>query len=152
MLEFDPSTKSVKLIRDWTFAFKKETATKRLRTIYDFVTNIVTGSRDLNCFVSERIVVTGKSRDGQQRVMGVILLATESIGVKFYTPQIVKRAVTGYLKASKDAVTYSISKMLNLEEGYKFSSNHASDAAAIALTYLIEEFNYPNDSTESDSD
>lgn len=151
LLEFDSSNKTVTLEREWTLELKKSTMQKRMRTTHDFVKNIVTAWEDLYHFSSERIVVTGNTRDAQNRMMGVIMLAAEDMDFKFYPPAVVKKLVSGYHKASKNAIAFAVLKMLNLEKDYVFSSNHASDAAAIALTYLINELGYPHGSTESNS-
>lgn len=152
LLEFDPSKKTVKLSREWTLNIKDKQMKNRLSVTHNFVKNLILGWRELYYFASERIVVTGNGRDNQNRIMGVILLALGDVSEKFLVPSEVKKAVCGYHRGSKDAIAFAVAKMLNLEEGYEFSSNHASDAAAVALTYLIQEFKYPNGSTELNND
>ena len=55
------------------------------------------------------------------------------------TPSNVKKTVTGDGSAKKDKVAASVRKLLNLGEDYAFNSDDCSDAAAIALAYLIRE-------------
>ena len=55
------------------------------------------------------------------------------------TPSNVKKTVTGNGAAKKPEVAASVRKLLNLGEDYEFDSDDHSDAAAIALAYLIRE-------------
>ena len=151
LLKIVPAKKEVELAYQWTLELKSRNMKDRLTVTHNFVSNVVTSHPDIVAFLSERIVVTGNGRDNQNRIMGVILLALPNVTTKFYVPSEVKKAVSGYHKASKDAIAFAVCKMLNLEQDYKFSSNHASDAAAIGLTYLINELDYPHGSTEPDS-
>ena len=55
------------------------------------------------------------------------------------TPSNVKKTVTGNGAAKKPEVAADVRKILNLGEDYEFDSDDHSDAAAIALAYLIRE-------------
>jgi crossover junction endodeoxyribonuclease RuvC len=55
------------------------------------------------------------------------------------TPSNVKKTVTGNGNAKKPEVAESVRKILGLGEDYKFDSDDHSDAAGIALAYLIRE-------------
>jgi crossover junction endodeoxyribonuclease RuvC len=55
------------------------------------------------------------------------------------TPSNVKKTVTGNGNAKKPEVAESVRDILKLGEDYKFDSDDHSDAAAIALSYLIRE-------------
>lgn len=55
------------------------------------------------------------------------------------TPSNVKKTVTGNGAAKKPEVAEHVRKILGLGEDYKFDSDDHSDAAGIALAYLIRE-------------
>jgi crossover junction endodeoxyribonuclease RuvC len=55
------------------------------------------------------------------------------------TPSNVKKTVTGNGSAKKPEVAESVRKLLGLPAEHKFDSDDHSDAAAIALAYLIRE-------------
>ncbi len=55
------------------------------------------------------------------------------------TPSNVKKIVTGSGTAKKPQVAESVRNILGLADDYKFASDDHSDAAAIALAYLIRE-------------
>lgn len=55
------------------------------------------------------------------------------------TPSNVKKTVTGNGAAKKPEVAESVRRLLGLGVDYKFDSDDHSDAAAIALAYLISE-------------
>jgi crossover junction endodeoxyribonuclease RuvC len=55
------------------------------------------------------------------------------------TPSNVKKTVTGNGTAKKPEVAKCARKLLGLDDDFKFESDDHSDAAAIALTYLIRE-------------
>jgi crossover junction endodeoxyribonuclease RuvC len=74
---------------------------------------------------------------------GVILLTASehNLAVKEYPPAVIKQAVTGNGRASKEQVQRMVATLLSLEtEGL---SDHVSDALACALTYLIREDRFP---------
>jgi len=50
----------------------------------------------------------------------------------------VKRIVGGHGKADKDEVAAGVRRIMELPSDYRFVNDDESDAAAIALTYLIE--------------
>ena len=69
--------------------------------------------------------------------IGVIKVCGErnKIEVVGFTPLQVKMALVGYGRAEKEQVEIMVRNFLNLEENIQPS--HASDAVAVALTYLF---------------
>jgi len=69
--------------------------------------------------------------------MGAIKVAgvNNGVQVKEYTPLQVKMAVVGYGRADKEQVLSMVSRILDIEE--KIRPDHAADAVAVALTYLM---------------
>ncbi len=68
---------------------------------------------------------------------GVLLMASDAVPVRGYTPLQVKKRVTGYGKASKSQVQAMVQRLLNLPT--KPRPDDVADALALALCYLLEE-------------
>ena len=68
--------------------------------------------------------------------IGAIKICGErnNIEVAEFTPLQVKMALVGYGRAEKDQVEEMVRRLLNLDEN--ITPSHASDAVAVALTYL----------------
>ena len=58
--------------------------------------------------------------------------------VQEYAPATIKKVIAGTGKASKDEVEAGVRRILDLPEEFIFVSDNASDAVAVALTYIIE--------------
>jgi crossover junction endodeoxyribonuclease RuvC len=67
---------------------------------------------------------------------GVLLLATDGLPVRGYTPLEVKKRITGYGKATKEQVQAMVKRLLRLRELPR--PDDAADGLAIALCYLID--------------
>lgn len=80
-----------------------------------------------------------KSIISVSQAQGVILLtaAKNNIPVSSFTPLQVKMTVTGFGRAEKEVLQEKIKKVLKIKELPK--KKDASDALAIALTYIIKE-------------
>ncbi len=74
---------------------------------------------------------------GQAR--GVAILASQQKGLSLfeYAPTAVKLAITGYGAARKEQIQLMVSRLLSFDG--KFSSQHASDALAVAICHLHSE-------------
>ncbi len=111
---------------------------QRLRIIRNELTEIAKGHR-ITDFVKEK---------GFMKFIAVTQILFKVHGVceerfsdfKFteYPPTSVKKAVTGNGRASKDAVEKGVREFLELPDDYKFISDNASDAVAVALTFIIK--------------
>lgn len=77
-----------------------------------------------------------KTAMGVSEARGVIVYSASRNGLKIfeYTPPQIKVAVTGYGKASKDAVMSMVPKLINMDK--KSESDDELDAIAIGLTCL----------------
>jgi crossover junction endodeoxyribonuclease RuvC len=69
--------------------------------------------------------------------IGVIKVCGQrnGIGVEGFTPLQVKMALVGYGRAEKEQVEIMVRNFLGLDKN--ISPSHASDAVAVALTYLF---------------
>jgi crossover junction endodeoxyribonuclease RuvC len=69
--------------------------------------------------------------------IGVIKVCGQKNGIKVtgFTPLQVKMTLVGYGRAEKEQVEIMVRNFLGLEKG--ISPSHASDAVAVALTYLF---------------
>ncbi len=69
--------------------------------------------------------------------IGVIKVCGQRNGIEVaeFTPLQVKSALVGYGRAEKEQVEIMVRNFLNLKEN--ISPSHASDAVAVALTYLF---------------
>lgn len=88
---------------------------------------------------------TSRSKRARQAVFGAWAAVDVGLGRHGYkvtahiTPTEVKRLVGGDGRADKDAVANGVRRLLRLDDGYEFASDDASDAAAVALAWLIRE-------------
>lgn len=87
----------------------------------------------------------GRNKRAIQTVYGSWAAVDTALGRYGYavtdhiTPTEVKRIVGGHGKADKDEVEAGVRRLLRLPTAYKFDSDDASDAAAIALAWLVRE-------------
>lgn len=87
----------------------------------------------------------GGSKRATQTVFGAWAAVDGALGRYGYTvdadltPATVKKSVTGDGKAGKHEVESGVRAILKLPREYVFKSDDASDAVAIALTYLKQE-------------
>lgn len=73
------------------------------------------------------------------KVVGVVDFFLRDYDIEEISPTTVKKHVAGSGKAKKDEVEAGVRKILDLDESYKFSSDDASDAVGVVLTYLYKE-------------
>jgi crossover junction endodeoxyribonuclease RuvC len=111
----------------------------RLKAIYDAIAELICTHRPQAAAVEDAFISKTKSPQtaiklGQAR--GVILLACAqaNIPVSNYSPNVAKQSVVGYGSASKDQMSYMVTRLLNLPKPPK--SEHAADALGLALCLL----------------
>jgi len=86
----------------------------------------------------------GSSKRSTQLVFGSWAMIDTALGRYGYsvdseiTPSAVKKAVGGHGGADKSEVETGVRRIMKLSDDYTFVSNDASDAAAIALAYAIQ--------------
>lgn len=96
-------------------------------------------------FAYEAVVFKGRAASGVgvgvQQAMGVTRLIAYKKGlVEFpYSPRHIKLATTGNAKADKEQIISVVNRTFP-DLQIKKSHNHASDAVAIGLTYLIDQY------------
>lgn len=96
-------------------------------------------------FVYEAMVFKGKFSAGNaigiQNAMGVIRLIAHKKGLAeySYSPKHVKLITTGKANADKEAIIAVVNKMFPALQ-IKKTHNHAADAVAIGLTYLVDRY------------
>ena len=109
----------------------------RLITIYEGINEVIVNLSP-DRFAVESVFV-GKNvqsalKLGHARGAAIIAGAKNRLPVSEYSPREVKQNITGNGNASKEQVQFMIQSILKLE---KFSGpNDASDAAAVALSYI----------------
>ncbi len=133
-----------------TLVIKNQDIKYRIQETYDYMTDIVSQYK-LDTIVVERLVMNGEKGSDINKITGIVYLACLELDIVTYSPNTIKKVITGNGSASKDAVSYSVKKVLHLDDDYKFHSNHSSDATGIALTYLMKEFNYGSTTISSSS-
>jgi crossover junction endodeoxyribonuclease RuvC len=136
VVEFNPNPT---LLLEKTLLLKEPNIKDRLVTLKTTLAGLIE-EFSIEKIVFEMPYIRGKNAAGLLYVCGVItLLAGEySIPVIDYTATEVKKAVTNTGKAEKDLVESSVIKLLDSKDTISFSSDHSSDAAAIALTYYLK--------------
>lgn len=109
---------------------------KRLKTIYDFLSELIRSSTP-DTFAIESLFFTKNAKTAIDvgAARGVAILCAEQFNLQIseYTPTQVKSSLTGFGKADKKQVEFMVCKILKLKEAPK--PDDAIDAAAIALTH-----------------
>lgn len=116
----------------------KEKPEKRLATIFDDVTTLITKFKPQVVAVEQLFFNTNAKTAmlvGQAR--GVVMLACEKkrLPIFSYAPLQVKMAITGYGRADKKQVAEMVKTLLKLPQIPK--SDDAADALAVALTHAF---------------
>lgn len=129
----------VSLILEQTVYLKENLLQDRLVTIKKTLENLILEYKPSH--ISFEIpYVMGKNAAGLLYVCGILmyLAGKYQLPIYSYTATEVKKAVTGKGKAEKDLVESSVLKFLEGKDTVSFSSDHSSDAAAIALTHYLK--------------
>lgn len=114
----------------------KEDDAVRLQTIYEELTDIITGTKPDTMSVEKLFFarnVTTAITVAQAR--GVVLLCGRQAGLRLYeyTPLQIKMALTGYGRAEKKQIQEMVRVILQLQEAPK--PDDCADALAAALTH-----------------
>lgn len=108
----------------------------RLATIYEMIVQLVqTHKPDVAAVEGIYFAKNSSSAIPVAQVLGVITLALHqhNVPVYEYAPQHIKRTITDYGRATKDQVRTMVGALL-AHDLPSFSSNHAVDGLAIALS------------------
>lgn len=141
ILKYTKRSKQIELEYESTLVLKKQDIKDRIAETYDYIQDIIFRFKP-DVLVVEKLVMNGKNGSDINKITGVIYLACLQTDIVTYSPNEIKKTITGSGKASKDELASTVRQMLNLEKNYEFNSNHASDATGIGLSYLIKEYNY----------
>jgi crossover junction endodeoxyribonuclease RuvC len=110
---------------------------QRLCRIYDSLAELIRLHQPQVLALEEVFLATNvQSALNLGQVGGVVLLAAAhaSLPVYQYTPLVVKKAVVGYGRASKDQVQLMVGHLLNRE----VKDQHEADALAVGLCHLFQ--------------
>lgn len=115
-----------------------DTSADRLNQIYEELEGLIKKYK-VEAMAIETLFFAknAKSAIKVAEAIGVIKICGErnKIEVTGFTPLQVKLALVGYGKAEKEQVEIMVRNFLNLDEN--ITPSHASDAVAVALTYLF---------------
>lgn len=114
------------------------TSAKRLNMIYEELEELIKKYKvEALAFESLFFAKNAKSALKVAEAIGVIKVCGErnKIEVIGFTPLQVKMSLVGYGRAEKEQVEIMVREFLDLKEN--ISPSHASDAVAVALTYLF---------------
>jgi len=115
-----------------------DTSANRLNKIYEELEGLIKKYK-VEAMAIETLFFAknAKSAIKVAEAIGVIKVCGErnKIEVVGFTPLQVKMALVGYGRAQKEQVEIMVRNFLNLEEN--ITPSHASDAVAVALTYLF---------------
>ncbi|MCP5464459.1 MAG: crossover junction endodeoxyribonuclease RuvC [Deltaproteobacteria bacterium] len=107
----------------------------KLKELNDRITKLIKAHQP-DVLVVENIFFHKNPKSTQKlgEVRGAVILtaALNELPLFEYTPLEVKKAITGYGRATKDQIQYMICKLLNLKDR---AEENASDALAIALCH-----------------
>lgn len=110
----------------------------RLNQIYDEVERLIKKYKvEAMAIETMFFAKNAKSAIKVSEAIGVIKICGErnKIEVSGFTPLQVKMSLVGYGRAEKEQVEIMVRNFLGLDKG--ISPSHASDAVAVALTYLF---------------
>lgn len=131
--------KKASLLLEQTIYLKENPLQDRLVTLKKTLETIILEYKPTH--ISFEIpYVMGKNAAGLLYVCGILmyLAGKYKLPICSYTATEVKKSVTGKGKAEKDLVESSVLNFLDEKDKVFFSSDHSSDAAAIALTYFLK--------------
>ncbi len=129
------SSNGIEVFRQETLVAKKESSFfKILDDTYEKV-GLLLDIYKVDLVAIEKPVFSTAFGADLNRVLGVFLYAVGELPIHYFSPNEIKRQVTGNGKASKDEVEYFVSKISGCSD---FASNHAADATACALCYLSQ--------------
>lgn len=112
---------------------------KRLFTIHERLTDFIQKEGPFDVIIREKgFYRFARSTQAIFKVVGVVDMILKDHQIVELSPTAIKKELTGNDKASKEEVEQAVRKLLRLRKGYKFESDDASDAAAVILTYLIQ--------------
>lgn len=115
----------------------KQPLAARLLLIYNEIAGVIEATGP-DAVALERIFfsrnVSSALSVGQALGVCLVRAAQQELPVHQYSPNVVKQAVTGYGKASKQQVQKMVSALLGLRETP--GSDHVSDALAVAICHI----------------
>lgn len=113
----------------------EEPLPERLRKIYGALSRVIETWRP-EALALEEVYLARNAPAAMftVQVCGVVLLLAQGLRVFTYAPRKVKRQICGSGGASKEQVTRMVSHLL----GENLATDHAADAAALALCALLE--------------
>lgn len=125
------------LIND-TLITKYKTIEEKIINIYYHFSNMVHNYKP-EIIIYEKPVFINRGNNSAfiNNVLGIYMLIAElnKINLFSYTAKEVKKVVTQDGNADKNKVAQCVAKLLNISS---FKDDHASDSAAVLLTYLIK--------------
>ncbi|OGD81564.1 crossover junction endodeoxyribonuclease RuvC [Candidatus Collierbacteria bacterium RIFOXYD1_FULL_40_9] len=114
----------------------KTTLPKRLKIIYDFLTELVRSSKP-DQFAIESLFFSNNAKTaidvGAARGVAILCAEQHNLPIFEYTPLQVKSSLTGFGKADKKQVEFMVMNILKIKT--KIKPDDAVDAVAIALTH-----------------
>lgn len=133
---YDVATAKLVVIETFT-THKDKDFDKKLLSIFGFFRNLIAKHKP-NIFVYENPVMSNATGAKLHNAIGLLLYlaAFNKMQVVNYSATEVKKTVTGSGKADKQMIMSNVASMFYIDNS--FSSDHASDSAAICLTYLIK--------------
>jgi crossover junction endodeoxyribonuclease RuvC len=130
--------KTKKLIAIETFTTTKEkNFEQKLVSIFSFFNDLIAKHKP-SVLIYENPIMSNATGAKIQNAIGLLLYlaALNSMKVFSYGATEVKKTVTGSGKADKESIMLNVAARFYISN--HFSSDHASDSAAICLTYLIK--------------
>lgn len=120
----------------------KTVLSKRLKIIYDFLTELIRSSKsDTLAIESLFFTKNVKTAIDVGAARGVAILCAEqfNLSINEYTPTQIKSSLTGFGKADKKQVEFMVMNILKIKT--KIKPDDAVDAVAIALTHSFHKKN-----------
>ncbi|MBW4600949.1 MAG: crossover junction endodeoxyribonuclease RuvC [Calothrix sp. FI2-JRJ7] len=133
---YDINQKQLILVETFTTS-KDKNFEQKLVSIFGFFRNLIVEHKP-NILVYENPIMSNATGAKIQNAIGLLLYlaAFNKMKVVSYSATEIKKVVTGSGKADKQQIMDNVASRFYIS--YNFTSDHASDSAAVCLTYLIK--------------
>ncbi|MCK4524769.1 crossover junction endodeoxyribonuclease RuvC [candidate division WOR-3 bacterium] len=114
---------------------------KRIKIIYDEIFELIKKNKPIHAAIEESFYsknVKTANQLAQVRIILILAAMQNDLTISLFSPNSIKKAVTGRGHASKEQVAYMVKEIFNID---KDIPNDVSDALATAYTFISRSFN-----------
>lgn len=114
---------------------------KRIKIIYDEIFELIEKNKPIHAAIEESFYsknVKTANQLAQVRIILILAAMQNDLTISLFSPNSIKKAVTGRGHASKEQVAYMVKEIFNID---KDIPDDVSDALATAYTFISRSFN-----------